>query len=224
MSISLNCPEPDLEGRVRFDETPTSSIYHRLLYTVFQKPCEFDDANGVVVALTSSNRREGVTYVARQLASELGRSDMTSVACVNVNFLRRLHEPTVEAIRNSLLKAAARFPGERGNTAPSEGSLVVAERRGPWEGSWQYRRECIELLRSEFAHTIIDCPALEEAGDLLSVAPFVDGVIVVVEANRTRREQPHQAEQAVTAAGGKLLGYILNKRTYEVPQWLYRRL
>ena len=218
MTISLNCPERDLDGRPRFDETPMSSIYHRLLYTIFQKPGDLENGDGVVVALTSSNRREGVTYVSRQLASELGRSDMTSVACVNVNFLRRLHEPTAEAIHG------ARFAGERGPAQPSKKSLVVSERRGPWEGSWQYRRECIQLLRSEFAHTIIDCPALEEAGDLLSVAPFVDGVIVVVEANRTRREQPYQAEQSIVAAGGKLLGYILNKRSYEVPQWLYRRL
>jgi hypothetical protein len=143
---------------------------------------------------------------------------MTSVACVNVNFLRRLHEPTAEAIQG------ARFAGERVPSRPSKRALVVSDRRGPWEGSWQYRRECIQLLRSEFAHTIIDCPALEEAGDLLSVAPFVDGVIVVVEANRTRREQPYQAEQGIVAAGGKLMGYILNKRAYEVPQWLYRRL
>jgi hypothetical protein len=224
MSLSLNCPEPDLEGRPRLDE-PMGSVYHRLLYTVFQKPSDLDNGDGVVVALTSSNRREGVTYVSQQLARELGRSDMNAVACVNVNFLRRLHEPTPDAIRESPLGRGTRFAGERAaGTKASKGSLVISERRGPWEGSWQYRRECIQLLRSEFAHTIIDCPALEESGDLLSVAPFVDGVIVVVEANRTRREQPYQAEQSIVAAGGTLLGYILNKRSYEVPQWLYRRL
>ena len=91
--------------------------------------------------------------------------------------------------------------------------LALRERRGPWEGSWQYRRDCIDLLRSEFDYTIIDCPSLKESGDLLSVAPFVDGVILVIEANRTRRDEPRQAEQSITAAGGTLLGYILNKRS-----------
>jgi hypothetical protein len=223
MTMSLNLPEPDLNGGPRFDEMPMSSVYHRLLYTVFQKPRELDTGAGIAVAFTSSNRGAGVTYVARQLANELGRYDRTSVACVNVNFLRRLHEPTIEAIRSSRLRPASRFVGEPKEIAP-ESSLLVPERRSSWEGSWQYRRECIQLLRSEFEHAIIDCPALEVSGDLLSVAPFVDGVIVVVEANRTRREQPHQAEQTIAAAGGKLLGYILNKRTYEIPQWLDRRL
>lgn len=223
MTMSLNCPEVDLEGGARPGERTRKSTFQTLLYTVFQKPHE-RDGEGIVVALTSSNRGEGVTYVTRQLVQDLGRCDFTSVACVNVNFLRRLHEPTLDAIRNSLSKSPGKFSGSDRGAAPSDRAIVVTERRGPWEGSWQYRRECIDLLRSEFEHTIIDCPSMEENGDLLSVAPFVDGVILVVEANRTRREQPGLAEQNISAAGGKLLGCILNKRTYEVPQWLYRRL
>jgi Mrp family chromosome partitioning ATPase len=222
MTMSFNCPEPDLEGHARPDEIVIGATYQTLLYTVFQKPRE-RETGGVVVALTSCNRGEGVTYVTRQLAHELGRRD-TSVACVNVNFLRRLYEPTLEAIRNTLSRSANKSSADSRDSGTGGGSLVKTERRGPWEGSWQYRRECIELLRSEFQHTIIDCPTLAHSGDLLSVAPFVDGVILVVEANRTRREQPKQAEQAITAAGGQLLGYILNKRTYEVPHWLYSRL
>jgi hypothetical protein len=224
MTMSLNCPDPDLDSRWSQADAPAqSSIYHTLLYTVFQRPRE-SESTGVVVALTSSNRREGVTYVARQLANELGRCDLTSVACVNVNFLRRLHEPTIEAIRSTLSRSSSRFGGDVKEFGPRDSSSVVKERRVAWEGSWQYRRECIQLLRSEFEHTIVDCPSLEESGDLLSVAPFVDGIILVIEANRTRREQPRQAEQHILAAGGKLLGHILNKRTYSVPQWLYRRL
>lgn len=100
-------------------------------------------------------------------------------------------------------------------------SLALPERRSPWEGSWQYRRDCINLLRAEFDYTIIDCPSLGESGDLLSIAPFVEGAILVVEANRTRRDQPRQAERCINAAGGTLLGYVLNKQTREVPRWLY---
>lgn len=221
--MSLKYPELDSSGRSRGEQATSSAVYQTLLYTVFQKPREIESA-GVVVALTASQRGEGVTYVARQLLQELTRSDLASVACVNINFLRRLHEPTLEAIQNSLSKPATRPTADVRGIASLEAPLVVTESRGPWDGSWLYRRECIELLRSEFEYTIIDCPALGESGDLLSVAPFVDGVIVVVEANRTRRAEPVQAEQTITAAGGKLLGYIVNKRTYEVPRWLYQRL
>jgi hypothetical protein len=197
-----------------------ASIYHTLLYTVLQKPRE-KQQGGVVIALSSSNSGEGVTYVARTLLHELAKCELTSVAGVNVSFLRKLHEPTVEAIRSSIARQASRL-GESAESGDSTRSLAMTHRKGPWEASWQYRRDCIELLRAEFDYTIIDCPSLGESGDLLSIAPFVDGIILVVEANRTRREQPRQAEQRISAAGGTLLGYILNKRVYEVPRWIHQ--
>jgi hypothetical protein len=198
--------------------TATASVYHRLLYTVLQKP-RGKDHGGVVIALGSSNPGAGVTYVARGLLRELAKCELTSVAGVNVSFLRKLHEPTVEAIRKSMSKPSSHPVGEIGVEDPSR-SLAVPERRSPWEASWQYRRDCIDLLRAEFDYTIIDCPSLGESGDVLGIAPFVDGIILVVEANRTRRDQPRLAEQQILAAGGTLLGYILNKRVYEVPRWL----
>jgi hypothetical protein len=221
MNSLLN--QSSVEGLAEREDDSYGSVFHALLYTVFQKPRELDSA-GTVVALSSPNRGAGVTYAARALVHELAKSGLTSVAGVNVGFLRKLHEPTIEAIRKSVAKFQPRSGGGVWDSSPLGASLAIPEHRGPWAGSWQYRRDCIDLLRFEFDHTIIDCPSLEESGDLLSVAPFVDGVILVAEANKTRREQPRQAEQVITAAGGKLLGYILNKRSHEVPDWLYRYL
>jgi hypothetical protein len=220
MRISFNQSD-STSPRLR-DDSESSSIYHTLLYTVFQKPRD-SDSGGIVVAISSANPGEGVTYVSRALLYELGKCELTSIAGVSVGFLRRLHEPTVEAIRKFISTAEPRSEGDA--TGGSKGErLAIRERSGPWEGSWQYRRDCIDLLRSEFDYTIIDCPSLKESGDLLSVAPFVDGVILVIEANRTRRDEPRQVEQSIAAAGGTLLGYILNKRTHEVPRWLDRNL
>ena len=199
------------------------STFHTLIYTIFQKPRD-PELGGVVVAISSPSPSEGVTFVSRALLNELGKSGFNSVAGVNMGFLRKLHEPTLDAIRHSLhanergVDADARALTRRRNSFGSDG------RHGPWEGSWQYRRDCIELLRDEFDYSIVDCPALRSSGDLLSIAPFVDGVLLVIEANRTRREEPIQAQQSIAAAGGKLLGFILNKRTNEMPTWLDRVL
>jgi hypothetical protein len=205
------------------NDNGSNSIYHTLLYTVFQKPRE-SESGGIVVAVSSANPGEGVTYVSRALLYELGKCELTSVAGVSVSFLRKLHEPTMEAIRKYVSTSGTVHAGDSSDSAAIDERLALRERRGPWEGSWQYRRDCIDLLRSEFDYTIIDCPSLKESGDLLSVAPFVDGVILVIEANRTRRDEPRQAEQSITAAGGTLLGYILNKRQEEIPDWLERKL
>lgn len=199
------------------------SVFQTLLYTVFQKPRE-QDSGGIAIAISSPNPGEGVTFVARALLGELSKCEFNSVAGVNTSFLRKLHEPTLEAIRSSLSNSTYRAGGDMRAISPKPGSRAIDGHRGPWEGSWQYRRDCIDLLRSEFDYTIIDCPSLKSSGDLLSVAPFVDGVILVIEANRTRRDDPRQAEQSISAAGGRTLGFILNKRTYELPNWLDRML
>jgi len=207
---------PPLEGVGR-------SVFDTLLYTVFQKPRD-PELGGIVIAIGAANPCEGVTFVVRSLLHELDRSDFNSVAGVNMSFLRKLHEPTLEAIRKSL-RAAENAPGnQRRAISRRHGAFSQNERGGPWEASWQYRRDCIDLLRSEFDHVIIDCPSLRVSGDLLSIAPFVDGILLVIQANRTRRYEPLEAAQRVAAAGGKFLGFILNKRTYEMPMWLERML
>ena len=210
----------DLDGRITEVAEAQASLYHTLLYTVLQKPRE-KHQGGVVIALSSSNPGEGVTYVARALVHELAHCELTSVAGINVNFLKKLHEPTVEAIRNSVMRQTRRTAEANSTGDERKVPSAVAQRSGLWEANWQYRRDCIELLRSEFDYTIIDCPSLKESGDVLSISPFVDGIILILEANRTRRSQPHQAEQRIAAAGGTLLGYVLNKRVYEVPRWLF---
>ena len=207
----------------KHSESVEGSVFHTLLYTVLQKPRD-PDSGGIVVAISSSNPGEGVTYVARALIQELGRYEFNSVAGVSTNFLRKLHEPTLEAILHSLSSSSHANGEELRALSPKHRTHVLEAHRGPWEGNWQYRRDSIELLRSEFDYTIIDCPSLKTSGDLLSVAPFVDGVILVIEANRTRRDDPREAEMSIAAAGGKTLGFILNKRTYELPAWLDRML
>jgi len=211
---------PDLYQRSAGRTSAQTSVYQTLLYTVLQKPRE-KQKGGVVIALSSSNPGEGVTYVARALVHELAQCDLTSVAGINVSFLKKLHEPTLEAMRSSVARQNFRAGQDEGPQENGARCSQAAVSSGPWDGNWQYRRDCIGLLRSEFDYTIIDCPSLRESGDVLSISPFVDGIILIVEANRTRREQPRQAEQRISAAGGNLLGYVLNKRVYEVPRWMF---
>jgi Mrp family chromosome partitioning ATPase len=56
------------------------------------------------------------------------------------------------------------------------------------------------------------------------LAPGVDGVVLVVEADRTKRDQIQRAQRTIEMANGNLLGLVLNKRRYVVPRWLYRKL
>lgn len=51
-----------------------------------------------------------------------------------------------------------------------------------------------------------------------------DGVILVVRAGRTNREVAGRALETVRQVGGKVLGAVLNRREFPIPDVIYRRL
>ena len=82
----------------------------------------------------------------------------------------------------------------------------------------------LAAARAASARILVDCGSLDESTDLLRLAPKLDGVVLVVEAGGTEKEQVERAAQHIREAGGKLLGVVLNKRRYPVPNWIYRHL
>jgi Mrp family chromosome partitioning ATPase len=79
-------------------------------------------------------------------------------------------------------------------------------------------------LRKEFDYVLIDAPPVSSCGDAVLLGQLADGVILVVEANSTRRETAWLAKAAFEEAKIKLLGGVLNNRTFPIPEALYRKL
>jgi Mrp family chromosome partitioning ATPase len=82
----------------------------------------------------------------------------------------------------------------------------------------------VDALRVNFDNILIDCRSINETTDAAMLASSVDGVVVVVDAGHSRRDEILNAQRTVEAAGGKFLGFVLNQRRYPVPEWLYKRL
>ena len=74
-----------------------------------------------------------------------------------------------------------------------------------------------------FAFVLIDSPATNLYTDVTLLSSMADGAILVIEANSTRCEAALQAKEALTAANFQLLGAALNKRTFPIPEFIYRR-
>jgi Mrp family chromosome partitioning ATPase len=79
-------------------------------------------------------------------------------------------------------------------------------------------------LSEEFDYVLIDTPPLNEFADAISVGQLADGVVLVLEANVTRRETTQKSKEALESASVNLLGAVLNKRIFPIPQRIYRRL
>ncbi len=79
-------------------------------------------------------------------------------------------------------------------------------------------------LRSEFDHVLIDAPPVNLYADAITLGRLSDGLILVLQSDSTRREAARKAKESIQAANVRLLGAILNKRTFPIPQALYERL
>ncbi|MFN2578095.1 MAG: hypothetical protein ABR607_10445 [Pyrinomonadaceae bacterium] len=82
----------------------------------------------------------------------------------------------------------------------------------------------VDALRVSFDNILIDCGALQNSTDAAMLASRVDGVVIVVDAGESRRDEILNSQRMIETAGGKFLGFVLNKRRYPVPEWLYRKL
>jgi len=79
-------------------------------------------------------------------------------------------------------------------------------------------------LRQQFDFILMDVPALNQYADAAAVAKLCDGIIMVLEANSTRREAARKMAESLQLTKTPILGAVLNKRTFPVPESLYHRL
>lgn len=75
-----------------------------------------------------------------------------------------------------------------------------------------------------FDFVLIDAPAISTGQRGMRLGQSLDGVFLVVEAGKTKREQIEHAQRHFAASGARLLGVILNRRTYPIPEALYKIL
>jgi Mrp family chromosome partitioning ATPase len=85
-------------------------------------------------------------------------------------------------------------------------------------------RERFAELREEFDYILISAPALSRETEATFIGQLADGVVLIVEANHTRRETVRRAKEQMESAQVRLLGAVLDQRTFPIPEGLYRRL
>jgi Mrp family chromosome partitioning ATPase len=79
-------------------------------------------------------------------------------------------------------------------------------------------------LRQYFEYVLIDAPALSLGSDGIALGRAAEGVVLVLKANSSRREAARKAVQDVQNAGVRILGAVLNQRTFPIPQSIYTKL
>ena len=84
--------------------------------------------------------------------------------------------------------------------------------------------EFFKILKKKFDYILVDSSPVNETNDCIELSHKVDGVIIVVEAEKTRWQVASSVKDKIQERGGNILGVILNKKKYYIPQFIYKLL
>jgi Mrp family chromosome partitioning ATPase len=85
-------------------------------------------------------------------------------------------------------------------------------------------RALLPELQREFDYVLIDAPSMGSGDDSVMLGRSAEGVILVLKANLSRRESARKAVRDLEHANVRVLGAVLNHRTFPVPEAIYRKL
>jgi receptor protein-tyrosine kinase len=85
-------------------------------------------------------------------------------------------------------------------------------------------RERLNELREGFEFVIIDAPPLTHYSDAIVLGQLSDGLVLILEADSTRREAASAVAATLRSAKVPILAAVLNKRTFPIPEKVYSRI
>jgi Mrp family chromosome partitioning ATPase len=78
-------------------------------------------------------------------------------------------------------------------------------------------------VKAGFGLIVVDLPPAREL-DGPPTANWIDEVVLVIEAERTRIQAAQRAKDSLQRAGVRVAGVVLANRREHIPRWLYQRL
>lgn len=164
--------------------------------------------------LVGAARGVGTSLVARQAAAELAPA-FGQVLLLEVG-------PVVAANDHKTLALAEAIP------AGSEQATEVWYRRIALDA-------CLRAFSAggpgqlppaleRFDLVLWDVPPPTSSPVSLLMSAHMDGIVLIAQAHRTRRQVAGYVAERLRASGGHVLGVILNRTVNFIPEWLYRWL
>jgi Mrp family chromosome partitioning ATPase len=81
-----------------------------------------------------------------------------------------------------------------------------------------------DSLRRQFDLILIDSPPFETSPDGIAISGRVDGVVLVLEAEKTRWPVAENLKEQILLSGGNILGIVFNKRRFYIPEFVYKQI
>lgn len=82
----------------------------------------------------------------------------------------------------------------------------------------------IKQVAARYDAILIDCANLMESKDVLNLAAHADGVVMLVNESRTRKQVAKSAIAPLEQKKARIVGAILGSRTFAIPRAIYERV
>lgn len=228
-SVAMPLPHPNAGFSRRNRKAAADDEVIKLVQRVFLLP---GGAKAVgVVAFCGIDEGDGCSWLCARASEVLAMQQTASVCVVDAN----LRSPSLHAhfqLENGLgfadaVKDSRPIREFARRTSVSNLWLITAGAVGKEPNGAlnpPRLRSRITELRGEFDHILMDTPAINSYSDAVLVGQATDGIILVVGSSSTRREPARRAKESLESAKVPMLGAVLNKRTFPIPESIYRRL
>jgi capsular exopolysaccharide synthesis family protein len=98
-----------------------------------------------------------------------------------------------------------------GPVPPNPAEILASQRMG----------ELLALLRSKAEYVLIDTPPIIAVTDAAVLAPKVDGVLIVINAGKTKRDLAVKARDMLRQVNAHILGVVLNNAQIDKSAYAY---
>jgi Mrp family chromosome partitioning ATPase len=217
-------------GAAHVASRPGAAYYDGLLWRI-ESHRPHDDATGFLLGFTSSDRGEGVSTVAANLAIRAADHGLGPVLLADCNFShpslhklfrlkRTLGVADILANQVTLDACVQPTPVAGLQLLPAGTSLRLQDLRTAPERI----QELAATLRERFALVVADLSAARQLGVTMLFAAALDAALLVVRSERCRAHDAQQAVQRLTEDGVPLAGAVLTDRQRTLPVWLEQLL
>lgn len=182
-----------------------------------------------VVSFSGIARDNRSSWICARAGESLASQADTSVCLVDANFWSpHLHTHFGVGNLTGLADALTTDGSIRSFATPvSSGNLWLMPSgsvRGDLCTQVERCRARFAELREEFNYILISAPPLTHETEATLIGQLADGIVLILEANQSRREAVRRAKERLNSAEVCLLGAVLDQRTFPIPEFLYRKL
>lgn len=208
----------DIEKRLRLALEQIAEVKRILLTTEHA----LQHKRRATLLVTSAAQGEGKTLLASALAATAAKSGKYRLVALDFNWYRpSMHryfglalDPSAEEILSAELAEVVRPSGQDAL------DLLVAPRdheqmQVPGGQILKGVKRLVDQARDDYDLVVIDSASIFPTNrmmmDPVMLAGIADGVVLIVRAGSTSRQQVRGAQKIIDAAGGRLLGVVSNR-------------